>query len=155
VLFQDPDDIRLKAPIPSALPTKNLIEDSIRISLEYYYKEGVENERKYSLIDIDGKEITPTELAEKYFSSPEECFIKDDETLKAENVARNMASVSNNLYSQIIRRKITPLACNTTSLTIIGREYMYVQCYNVHVCATMSSKYLSTSILVIGAMLRD
>ncbi|MGA9154569.1 MAG: hypothetical protein WBZ36_28625 [Candidatus Nitrosopolaris sp.] len=60
-LFQDPDDIRLKAPIPNAYPTKNLIEDSIRISLEYYYKEGVGNERKYRLIDVDGKEITPGE----------------------------------------------------------------------------------------------
>ncbi|MGB6530068.1 MAG: hypothetical protein WBF33_18340 [Candidatus Nitrosopolaris sp.] len=43
-LFQDPDDIRLKAPSRDAFPTKNLIEDSIRISLEYYYKEGVGNE---------------------------------------------------------------------------------------------------------------
>lgn len=70
---------------------------------------GVGNERKYRLIDVDGKEITPSELAEKYFSSPEDGFIKDDETLKAERVA----SISNNhLYSQSIQHKITPLACN-------------------------------------------
>jgi hypothetical protein len=107
-LFQDPDDIRLKAATPDAYPTKNIIEDSIRFSLECYYKEGVGNERKYRLIDVDGKEITPNELAEKYFSSPEDCFIKDDETLNAENIA----SVSNHLYSQNILHKITPLACN-------------------------------------------
>jgi hypothetical protein len=104
-LSQDPDDIRLKAPIP----TKNLIEDYIRISLEYYYKEGVGNEIKYRLLDVDGKEITPSELAEKYFSSPEDCFIKADETLRAEE----RASICNNLlYSQNIRHKIIPHACN-------------------------------------------
>jgi hypothetical protein len=32
------------------------------------------NETKYRLIDVDGKDITPTELAEKYFSSPEALF---------------------------------------------------------------------------------
>jgi hypothetical protein len=88
------------------------LEDSIRFSLERYYKEGVGNERKYKLIDVDGKDITPSELGEKYFSSPEGCFIKDDETLNAENMARNIASVSNHLYSQSIQHKITPLACN-------------------------------------------
>ena len=108
-LFQDPDDMRLKAPYPSAYPTKNIIEDSIRFSLEYYYKEGVGNEEKYRLIDVDGKGITPTELAERYFSSPEDCFIKDDD---AENMASNIVSVSNHLYSLNILHKITPLACN-------------------------------------------
>jgi hypothetical protein len=108
-LFQDPDDIRLKAPIRSAYPTKNIIEDSIRFSLECYYKWGVGNGTRYRLIDVDGKEITPSELAEKYFSSPEVCFIKDDETLNAEN----MAPVSNHVYSQIIQHKIIPpQACN-------------------------------------------
>jgi hypothetical protein len=106
-LFQDPVDIRLKAPTSDAYPTKNLMEDSIRTSLECYSKEEVGNERKYRLIDVDGKEITPSELAEKYFSSPEDCFIKDDETLNAE-MARNIASVNNTLYTQIIQRKITP-----------------------------------------------
>ena len=79
-LFQDPDDIRLKAPFPSAFPSMNVIEESIRFSLECYYKEGVGNGTKYKLLDIDGKEITPSELAQKYFSSPEVCFIKDDGT---------------------------------------------------------------------------
>jgi hypothetical protein len=37
-LFQDPDDIRLKAPTPDAYPAKNTIEDSIRFSLDCYYK---------------------------------------------------------------------------------------------------------------------
>jgi hypothetical protein len=109
-LFQDPDDIRLKAPSPNAYPTKNIIEDYIRTSLDCYSKEGVENKTKYRLIDVEGKDITPTELAEKYFSSPEDCFIKDDKTLNAENMARNIASVSNILYTQIIQRKIAPHA---------------------------------------------
>ena len=106
-LFQDPDDIRLKAPNPEAYPTKNVIEDSIRFSLECYYKVGVGNGTKYRLIDFDGKEITPNELAEKYFGSPEDCFIKADETPSAE-----LAPIHNLLYSQNIRHKIIPHACN-------------------------------------------
>ncbi len=35
-----------------------------------WFKVGVGNVPKYRLIDVDGKEITPSELAEKYFSSP-------------------------------------------------------------------------------------
>lgn len=106
-LFQDPDDIRLKASTPDVYPTKNIIEDSIRFSLECYYKEGVGNGTKYRLIDVDGKEITPNELAEKYFGSPEDCFIKADETPSAE-----LAPIHNLLYSQNIRHKIIPHACN-------------------------------------------
>lgn len=85
------------------------MEDSIRFSLDCYYKEDVGNRRKYRLMDVDGKEITPNELAEKYFSSPEDCFIKADETLRAEE----RAPISNNiLYSQDIRHKIIPPTCN-------------------------------------------
>jgi hypothetical protein len=51
--------------------------------LECYYKKVVGNGTKYRLTDVDGKEITPNELAEKYFSSPEVCFMKSDETLRA------------------------------------------------------------------------
>lgn len=39
---------------------------------------------KYQLLDVDGQEITPAQLVEKYFSLPELCFIKADETLKKE-----------------------------------------------------------------------
>ena len=46
-------------------------------------------------------------LAQKYFSSPEVCFTKADEELTSIR-----APISNSLYSQIIQRKITPLACN-------------------------------------------
>jgi hypothetical protein len=53
---------------------------------------------------VDGKDITPNELAEKYFSSPEDCFNDD--------ISPNMASISNVLYTQIIQRKITPPASN-------------------------------------------
>jgi hypothetical protein len=102
-LFQDPDDIRLKVPTPDAYPSKNIIEDSIRLSLDCCYREGVG--RKYRLLDSDGKEITPNELAEKYFSSPEDCFIKDDETVRTER----QAAISNNIaYAQNIRYKIAP-----------------------------------------------
>jgi hypothetical protein len=107
-LFQDPDDIRLKAPFPSAYPTRNIIEDSTRFSLECYSKGGVGNKTRYRLVDVDEKEITPSELAEKYFSSPEDCFIKDDETLKAERLAQERAPISNNLYGQKIQHKIIP-----------------------------------------------
>jgi hypothetical protein len=108
-LFQDPDDIRLKAPTKDAYPTTNIIEDSIRFSLECYYKGGVGNETKYRLTDVEGEEITPAELAKKYFSSPEDCFLKDDETLRAER----LAAINNNLYGQKIQHKIIPPpACN-------------------------------------------
>ncbi len=50
-------------------------------------KGGVGSVPKYRLIDVDGKEITAGELAEKYFSSPEVCFIKADETLRIEKLA--------------------------------------------------------------------
>jgi hypothetical protein len=62
-LFADPDDIRLKVPIPDVYPTKNIIEDSIRFSLEYYYNEGVGNGKKYRLIDIDEEETTPSHFS--------------------------------------------------------------------------------------------
>jgi hypothetical protein len=52
------------------------------------------------------------ELAEKYFSSPEDCFIKDDETLRGEELVSIRAPIRNSMYSQIIQRKITPHACN-------------------------------------------
>jgi hypothetical protein len=69
---------------------------------------GVGNEGKYRLIDVDGKGITPTELAEIYFSSPEDCFIKVDETVRDEE----RAPINNLVYSQNILHKITPPACN-------------------------------------------
>ena len=54
----------------------------------------VENETKYRLIDVDGKEITPSELAEKYFGSPDDCFIKADEMLREEE----RASITCDIY---------------------------------------------------------
>jgi hypothetical protein len=122
-LFQDPDDIRLKAASPSAYPTKNLIEDSIRCWLEYYYKGGAGNETKYRLIDVDGKDITPTELAEKYFSSPEACFIKADATVRTEELVAIRTPINNNLlYCQIIQCKITPPACNNIHRQLLSRK---------------------------------
>jgi hypothetical protein len=72
----------------------------------------VGNIRKYRLIDVDAKEITPSVLAKKYFSSPEVCFIKADETLQDEQRASIRAPINNVIYSQNIQHKITPHACN-------------------------------------------
>jgi hypothetical protein len=111
-LFQHPDDIRLRVPSPDVYPTMNRLEDYTRFCLECYSKSEVgNNERKYRLVDVDGKEISPRDFAKKYFSSPEDCFIKDNETLEAEkeNLAgagaatENIAPASNNLYSQNIQ----------------------------------------------------
>jgi hypothetical protein len=107
-LFQDPDDIRLKTPSRDVYPTMNIIEDSIRFMLDCYYKEGVGNRQKYKIIDIDEKEITPQELAQKYFRSPQSCFIKDEETLTAER----RAVCGNILYSKNVLHRVTPPACN-------------------------------------------
>jgi hypothetical protein len=67
----------------------------------------VGNIPKYRLIDVDGKEISSSELAKKYFGSLEVCFIKDDETLRAEKLAEERAPIINNLYSQNMQHKIT------------------------------------------------
>ena len=65
---------KLKVPSPEYYPTANIIEESFRFMLGRYYKE--EAGKKYSLIDFDGREISPNELAGRYFSSPESCFVK-------------------------------------------------------------------------------
>jgi hypothetical protein len=108
VLFQNPDDIRLQVPTQNDYPTINVVEDSIRFSLEYYSKEGVGKESKYKIIDVDEKEITPKELALKYFSSPADCFIKDEETLRIEK----RAVCNNILYSRNVLHRVLPPACN-------------------------------------------
>lgn len=120
-LFQDPDDIRLKVPDQNDYPTIIVIEDSIRSSLEYSSEDGVGNGQKYKILDVDGKEITPHQLAEKYFSSPENCFIKDEETLKVEkevvqNILHRVTPPSwNNIPSEIHNNPIEANETNGTS----------------------------------------
>src|SRR5215469_5491498 len=49
----------------------------------------------------------------KYPVCRKECFIKDDATLRAEELALTRAPISNSLiYSQIIQRKIMPPTCD-------------------------------------------
>jgi hypothetical protein len=107
-LFDDPDDPRLKVLSPDAYPTKSVIEESFRFLLDYNSNEGGGNiEKKYRLIDADGKEITPSELVEKYFKLPESCFVK------GWYPSEEQAAIGKNiLYSQIIQQKhFLPPAC--------------------------------------------
>ena len=77
-IFEDPDDPRLKVSEPPIFPSRTVIEDSYLLLSRQYYRESEVLKNKYKLLDSDGKtEITVKELADKYFNSPEECFIKD------------------------------------------------------------------------------
>lgn len=74
-LFENVDVPKLKISNPSLYPTTDLIEESFRFLLGRY-SNGAEDKR-YRIIDVDDKEITRHELAQKYYSSPESCFIGD------------------------------------------------------------------------------
>jgi hypothetical protein len=73
-LFADPNDPRLEVTDPAYYPTKECIEESCRTILEYCSKDGGVNDRKYRLVDHEGKDITPEELVERYLYNPEVCF---------------------------------------------------------------------------------
>ena len=74
VLFSDPDDPRLEVTDPKYYPSKKSLEDTCRTIIEYCSKGGGVNERKYRLVDHDGKDITPEELVDIYLYNPEVCF---------------------------------------------------------------------------------
>jgi hypothetical protein len=82
-LFSD-GDLRLPVEYPRLYPCKQLIQDSFNL-VKFGEKSGDKNgsilEKNildiYRLQDADGTEITPEQLAERYFSDPETCFIKD------------------------------------------------------------------------------
>jgi hypothetical protein len=61
-LFDDPDDLRLKVRDASFYPSRSFIEESFRFLLEYRSKGGVGNDKKFRLVDTDGKDITINEL---------------------------------------------------------------------------------------------
>jgi hypothetical protein len=72
-LFENTDVVKLKISNPQLYPTTDSIEESFRSLLGRYYSEG---DRRYRIIDVDCSEITPTELTQKYYKSPDVCFIK-------------------------------------------------------------------------------
>lgn len=72
-LFEKTDVAKLKVSIPEIFPTTDRIEESFRSLLGCYSNE---KDKKYHLVDFDGRTITPAELAHKYYRSPEVCFIK-------------------------------------------------------------------------------
>ena len=74
VLFSDPDDQRLEVTDPKYYPSKKSLEDTCRTIIEYCSKGGGVNERKYRLVDHEGKDITPEELVDRYLYNPEVCF---------------------------------------------------------------------------------
>jgi len=86
-LFEKADVPRLKISNPDLYPTTDRIEKSFRFLWGRYYKDGVE--KRYSLIDVDEKEITPQELAQKYFDSPESCFTKGYSEIESTPPASN------------------------------------------------------------------
>jgi hypothetical protein len=73
-LFEKTKDVaKLRISNPQLYPTTDCIEESFR-SLSGRYSSDRGN--RYHIIDVDGSEITPTDLACKYYSSPDVCFIK-------------------------------------------------------------------------------
>jgi hypothetical protein len=96
-LFEKADVAKLKILSPKLYPTADRIEESFRSLLERYSNGG---DKRFQLIDVDGKEITPDELAQKYYSSHEICFIKgysEDESIP---------SVSNNVQTELYKKDI-------------------------------------------------
>lgn len=81
----DGGDFKLRIKDARRYPTKSFIIDSFKqtgiFGEMFGDKRGVIFEKNildtYRLEDVDGIEITPEQLAEKYFSNPETCFIED------------------------------------------------------------------------------
>ena len=90
-LFEKAEVAKLKVFNPELYPTTDRIEESFRSLLGRYSNDGDE---RYHLVDVDGKEIRPDELAQKYFSSPERCFIKDY------SEGEDSSSISNNVQTE-------------------------------------------------------
>ena len=64
---------------PTLYPTKNLIVESLRTVIRYDAEDPIKNKKNspYEIVDENGQELTPEELADRYFVNPEEYFEKD------------------------------------------------------------------------------
>jgi hypothetical protein len=74
-LFEDADVPKLKVSEHNLYPSTEHIEESFRSMLGRYSNGRGEN--RYQLIDTNEKAISPHELAHKYYSFPESCFIPE------------------------------------------------------------------------------
>ena len=87
--------LKLTVNHPNLHPSKDLIISAFsrhienQAQIKYRDNDGGYLEKKsllyiYRLEDDDGTEITPEQLADKYFSNPDSCFSKDFQTDSAE-----------------------------------------------------------------------
>jgi hypothetical protein len=118
-LFQDDKDLRLIVRHPSLYPSKKVLENEFRTFIKYYSNGDVlqKTDKKYKLVDVDGKEITLDELLIKHLNHPEICF-KEGYSLqqKQQYIAElEQRPVSNNLiYSQQLAQKNAILIVHPT-----------------------------------------
>lgn len=64
---------------PNLYPCKNLIVESLRTVIECDADDPLKNKKnsEYQILDENGQQITPEELADRYFNNPEEYFDQD------------------------------------------------------------------------------
>jgi hypothetical protein len=74
----DEGDVRLKILDYRVYPTRNVLEEEFRSIVKHNAKEGgnENNFKRYKILDVDGAEITVSQLIDKYLSGPDTCFIK-------------------------------------------------------------------------------
>jgi hypothetical protein len=74
-MFPDTNDLRLEVTDKSFYPSKDVIEQSYGSLSKLSSERGVKNIFDiYRLEDHEGKEITVSELVDRYLSNPDLCF---------------------------------------------------------------------------------
>lgn len=112
-LFEKEGDCRLKIKVKDrfTFPSYSVIEQSCATLLDYYYKPGGLDKKRFTLVDHDGNEITTRELIDKYFNfKAEDCFIKD--WLEQEPVITNIGYSSTVLRQQLLQNYSPPPTCS-------------------------------------------
>ena len=78
-VFDEKAGLKLKIPSLERFPSKNFLKSQFGILSKSSFLGGdifEKNISSYKLVDVDGSEITIDQLIEKYFTNPEECFVK-------------------------------------------------------------------------------
>ena len=78
-IFDDDKDVKIKVTDNEVFPSKNFLEKQFRTFVKKNADDVAVLEKnlyRYKLIDVDGSEISVDQLIDRYFNSPEDCFIK-------------------------------------------------------------------------------
>jgi len=86
-IFDDDKDSRLTIVDSDLWPSKSVLEKEYGIIIEQEDKRGLENciFQRYKVLDIDGIEISVSELIDKYLSNPEICFKRQNTIITSDN----------------------------------------------------------------------